>query len=113
LSARRSSGPVPGRAFRPRSRDMKPILSSGPERLLALRREFDASFAQPNSQDVAAQVKLLVVQVGDAQFALRLDEALGLHACPKLVALPVARPALLGLAGIRGQLIVVYRLSSI
>jgi chemotaxis signal transduction protein len=92
---------------------MKPIRSNRPERLLALRREFDESFAQPMSQDLAAQVKLLIVQAGDGHFALRLGDALGLHACPKLVSLPTARPGLLGLAGIRGQLIVVYRLAAI
>jgi len=92
---------------------MKPILSNSPDRLLALRREFDESFAQPMSQDLTAQVKLLIVQAGDGHFALRLGDALGLHACPKLVSLPTARPGLLGLAGIRGQLIVVYRLSAI
>lgn len=92
---------------------MKPISAGHLDKLHALRREFDASFAQPMAQDTTALIKLLIVQAGEGHFVLRLDDALGLHACPRIIALPGAGPGLLGLAGIRGQLIAVYRLSAI
>lgn len=92
---------------------MKPSSTSRPDKLHDLRREFDESFAQPMTQDKAALIKLLIVQAGDGNFVLRLGDALGLHACPRIIALPGARSGLLGLSGIRGQLIAVYRLSVI
>lgn len=80
-------------------------------RLEPLRRSFDAGFAQPPAPPAAALEHLLLLSTGAGRYALRLGELSGLQRLRRLVPLPGARPALLGLAGVRGRLLAVYSLT--
>jgi purine-binding chemotaxis protein CheW len=77
-----------------------------------LRREFDAAFGAPPAQRGAAVASFLALKVGDDGYALRVQEASGLAAARKIVPLPGAPSALLGLAGIRGLVVPVFSLAS-
>ena len=92
---------------------MKEPLDSLGKRLEAMREQFDASFSRPLAGTDAPVHKLLAIQAGEGRFALRLGECAGIHACPKVVMLPAAHPALLGIAGVRGKLTAVYRLAAL
>lgn len=92
---------------------MKEPLDSLAMRLLAMRQQFDTSFAQPLTAGDAPTHKLLAIQAGGVQFALPLGDCASIQACPKLVALPAVPPALLGIAGVRGRLLAVYRLAAL
>lgn len=92
---------------------MKPATDNLAQRLLELRQSFDGSFARPLAAAAAAPQKLLSIQTGGRQIMLRLDEVAGIHACPRLVPLPAPRPALLGVAGVRGRVLVVYSLAAL
>lgn len=92
---------------------MKPAAENLAQRLLELRQSFDGSFARPLAAAAAAPQKLLSIQTGRHKIMLRLDEVAGIHACPRLVPLPAPRPALLGIAGVRGRVLVVYSLAAL
>lgn len=92
---------------------MKPAVDHLASRLLELRQSFDGSFARPLAAAAAAPQKLLSIRTGGHKIMLRLDEVAGIHACPRLVPLPAPRPALLGVAGVRGRVLVVYSLAAL
>lgn len=83
------------------------------ETLQALRSEFDLSFAQARHADVASLQNLLAVRVGGDPYALRLDEIAGLFIGRRIVPMPAAVDALLGMAGFRGQAAPVYDLAAL
>ena len=76
-----------------------------------LRRAFDASFAVPARGRVADVERLLRLHFGADGYALRLADIGGLSAARKIVPIDSAIPEVLGLAGIRGNLVPVYSLS--
>ena len=82
-------------------------------RLAELREQFDDSFTRPLAKAAAPAHKLLAIQAGEGHFALRLEESAGIHACPKVVPLPASSSALLGIVGVRGRLLAVYRLAAL
>ena len=90
-----------------------PLLPSLGSRLSELREQFDRSFARPLKSSDAATQNLLIVETAGTRLAVRLSEVAGLHAFPKLTPLPSTRPALLGLVGVRGRLLCVYRLATL
>lgn len=92
---------------------MKSTADNLAQRLLELRQSFDGSFARPLAAAAAAPQKLLSIRTGGHKIMLRLDEVAGIHACPRLVPLPAPRPALLGIAGVRGRVLVVYNLAAL
>lgn len=92
---------------------MKEPQDSLAKRLESMRQQFDLSFTRPLVGTDAPVHKLLAIQAGVGRFALRLGECAGIHACPKVVALPASHPALLGIAGVRGRLTAVYRLAAL
>jgi purine-binding chemotaxis protein CheW len=77
----------------------------------ALRRAFDAGFAAPPAARAAAEVGLLRLRAGGAPVAVRTLEAAGLVPAARLCPVPGARRELLGLAGVRGEVVPVYALS--
>lgn len=83
------------------------------QRLLALRRAFDESFAAPPRASEEQRKSLLVVRTGDGRFAVRLDDLAGIEQSPAIVPLPGGAPGLLGLVGIRGRLFAVYPLGDL
>ena len=77
-----------------------------------LRAEFDATFALPPVIRETAAVQLMLIRVTpDSTAALRVTQLGGLHKCPPLLRLPGAPATQLGIAGIRGKLVVVSSLA--
>jgi chemotaxis signal transduction protein len=86
------------------------VSTRGPAPLDAddLRRLFDAAFAsppQPRAGDVEA---FLAVRVGDLPFAFRVTELAGVAVARKIVPVVTQARAMLGLTGVRGDLVPVY-----
>lgn len=79
----------------------------------ALRREFDLAFASPIAPSVADVEDLLAIRVAGDPYAIRLREISGMMAGRTVVPVPSRAPGLLGLAGIRGNVVPVFGLSSI
>lgn len=79
----------------------------------ALRREFDASFARTPAAEAEAAEDLLALRVAGAPYAIRVREIRGVAAARKVVPLPTRLPELLGLTGMRGELIPVYSLAAL
>ena len=86
----------------------------GGDRAAALAREFDQSFAAPPRAHVDDAVEdLLALRAGTDTCVVRLSDTRGLVAKPVVIALPSPVPELLGLAGLRGALLPVYRLATL
>ena len=83
------------------------------ERLADLRRTFDRTFAASPVTVTEETLDLLAIRVAGAPYAFRAREIGGLTTCKKLAPLPTRRPELLGVAGIRGSLVLVYDLSTL
>jgi purine-binding chemotaxis protein CheW len=77
----------------------------------ALRRAFDDSFAQPPQARGEPPERLLLVELDGEGYALRLADVAGLAASRPITPIPSRAPALLGLAGLRGNLVPVYALA--
>jgi chemotaxis signal transduction protein len=82
------------------------------QRLAELKAEFDASFARPAAVAEAQGEVLLRLRVGGTVLAVPLAQLDGLHALPRLVSLPDSPPGLLGVVGLRGQLVAVHSLAA-
>jgi purine-binding chemotaxis protein CheW len=80
------------------------------DRALQLRQDFDRAFAQPVRVDEAEEEDLLGIRVGEQACAIRLSEIAGIHVGKKVMRVPGAHAALLGIAGFRGSLVPVYDL---
>lgn len=77
-----------------------------------LRRAFDQGFAAPPASPEETE-DLLAVDLGGHAFALRVREVAELARCRRLVPLPGAVPGLLGVAGVRGEVVPVYDLAEL
>lgn len=90
---------------------------SGPapldERVARLRRSFDEAFAAPAVAATGDVESLLALSIAGHPYAIRISELSGLFVERKVVPLPGSGPECLGLAGIRGALVPVYRLSAL
>jgi chemotaxis signal transduction protein len=82
-------------------------------RLEELRASFDSSFSRPPPPRQEPGEALLRLRVGGTPLAVRLGHLSGLHLMPRLVRLPASPVSLLGLAGLRGQLIAVHDLAAL
>ena len=82
-------------------------------KLKTLRDEFDGAFAAPRKLPGAASVSVLMIRIASAPFAVRSADIAGVLMRGKVVRAPGTAPGLLGLAGIRGRLVAVYRLESV
>ena len=80
-------------------------------RLAEMRNAFDRSFAAPPAAVAGETLDLLAIRVAGSPYALRVREIAGLTASKKIVPLPTQRGELLGLAGMRGSLVLVYGLA--
>ena len=78
-----------------------------------LRRAFDGMFAVQPIRPTEDIERFLAIRMGKNKYALRLGEIAGLAPARKLVPLPSAMPELLGLAGVRGNLVPVYDLAAL
>ena len=82
-------------------------------RLDELRESFDSSFSRPPPPQKDPGEALLRLRVGGAPLAVRLGQLSGLHLMPRLVRLPNSPASLLGVAGLRGQLVAVHDLAAL
>ncbi|WP_257453896.1 chemotaxis protein CheW [Archangium lipolyticum] len=82
------------------------------QRLDELRESFDSSFSRPPAPRQEPGEALLRLRVGGAPLGVRLGQLSGLHLLPRLVRLPGSPDSLLGLVGLRGQLIAVHDLAA-
>lgn len=80
------------------------------DRLARLREAFDRAFQEPPPERGDRRA-VLAVRVGGEPFAMRLDDLGGLMAAGALTPLPGAPPELLGVMGVRGQVVPVFSLS--
>jgi purine-binding chemotaxis protein CheW len=78
-----------------------------------MRRAFDRSFAEPERSLAAPPVRLLAIRARDELLALRYDEIGGVLRCPKLSRVPSEAPALLGIGGVRGEIVGFYSLAAL
>lgn len=79
----------------------------------ALRRAFDDGFTKEQQTSFEPIERLVAVRVGADAFAIRIAEIASVHAAGTVTALPEGPPGLLGLAGIRGQIAVVWDLATL
>jgi purine-binding chemotaxis protein CheW len=78
-----------------------------------LRQAFDLSFALPPPPASQEVEDLLAIRVAGDPYAIRLCDIAGMVTGCKVVAVPAAAIDLLGLAGIRGDIVPVFGLASI
>ena len=88
--------------------EVRPATTISPEEL---RREFDAAFSLPPRPPERDQESLLGVPVARHPYALRVHDLVRLEAAGKIVPVPGRNPSVLGLAGLRGQLVPVFSLT--
>ncbi len=74
----------------------------------ALAKAFDASFAEPISDRRVVTRDYLVLRLEGRLFAIRVDELASVHKQRTIAPLPSPPRSCLGLAGVRGQVVVVY-----
>jgi purine-binding chemotaxis protein CheW len=79
-------------------------------RAAALRREFDAAFALPARAEGDPLVALLAARVAGEPIALRVLDLAGLVQARPIVPVPSRRPELLGVSGLRGEIVPIYGL---
>jgi purine-binding chemotaxis protein CheW len=77
----------------------------------ALRQEFDATFARAFGDAELECDDLLAVLVGRRRYALRVAELGGVAAGRRVTPVPSGDAALLGLVGVRGDVVPVYDLA--
>lgn len=83
------------------------------ESVLALRREFDLSFAQAPRMATEQRANLLAIRIGGDPYAIRVCDIGGIHVGYHIMPLPTPVPELLGVAGFRGQIVPVYDLAAL
>lgn len=83
------------------------------QRLLELRAGFDASFARAAEPPAAQRRGYLGIRLGDAPYALDLDEVAAVRKHVPVTPLPSEEPRLLGVAGFGGVLTAVYDLGAL
>jgi len=77
-------------------------------RAALLRRAFDESFAVTALTNPTALEALLFLRVHESELAVRASEVAAVSRCPPLARLPSQNPSVLGLARLRGRLVVVH-----
>ncbi|MEU4156858.1 chemotaxis protein CheW [Actinoplanes sp. NPDC026670] len=83
------------------------------ERVARLRADFDRSFADPARVFDGENIELLAVRAGERPYAIRLDQASGVHPDRPVTPLPTTVRALLGVAGYAGVVVPVYDLAAL
>jgi hypothetical protein len=77
----------------------------------ALRQSFDDLFSRPVVEPDGARVSALTVRVGGDPHVVRTALIAGLHAEPRILRVPTASAALLGIVGLRGVIVPVFDLA--
>ncbi len=79
----------------------------------AFRAAFDRSFSEPEPAPASARIRLLTVRARDRSIAIRLDAITGVLRCPEITPVPSDARALLGVAGVRGEIISLFCLAAL
>lgn len=82
-------------------------------RLTEMRDSFDHSFAVAHTAEAEAGEHFLAIRIGDDPLAIRVHAIQAIAHVTRIVALPSPMPELLGLAGLRGDLIPLYDLGAL
>ncbi len=77
-----------------------------------LKREFDDAFAAPRIASNGAGEMVVGIRVAGHAYALRMSQIGGLARDRRIVAIPSPVPELIGLAGVRGELVPTYSLAA-
>ena len=90
-------------------------MSLAPSRMTAAaaREAFDGAFAEAPRPDARKSEHFLAIRVAGVAYALRASEIAGLHVDRKIVPVPSATVALLGIASFRGTMAPVYDLGAL
>lgn len=83
------------------------------DRAAELRRAFDELFARAPAGATGKADELLAVQLGVDRYLLPLSDLAGLVADRRVVALPSATPAFLGVVGVRGAIVPAWDLGTL
>jgi chemotaxis signal transduction protein len=78
-----------------------------------LRLEFDRAFAGPERIQSRAFVRLIAIRAREHALALRIGELKEIARCPRIAPIPSAAPGLLGIAGLRGEILGLYSLAAL
>jgi purine-binding chemotaxis protein CheW len=78
-----------------------------------LRKEFDQAFALAASTHKVQSSHLLAIRVDSNPYAIAVAEIAGLQVDRSIAPLPTTIAGLIGLAGIRGELVPVYSLAAL
>jgi len=79
----------------------------------ALKRDFDRTFAEPMRRHSPQTLDLLRIRLGSDPWAVPLTDVAGLFSGKRVTPVPGRTPALLGVAGFRGNLAAVYDLPAL
>lgn len=77
----------------------------------ALAREFDLGFSRAADLEPPVEENLLILQLQSRPFAVRATGLRAIAPTPRIACVPSSSPALLGIAGIRGELVPVFDLA--
>jgi len=83
------------------------------ETALAIRKEFDNTFALAPITTTEVFENLLAIGLGGATFAIRVSEISGIYVDRCIMTLPSPIDELLGVVGLRGQIVPVYDLAAL
>lgn len=78
-----------------------------------LRKAFDRVFAEPPAPEAEAAADYLGIRIGAAPYAVALSEIGAVFADKKIAPLPSRAPELMGVAGIRGDVVPVFALGAL
>jgi chemotaxis signal transduction protein len=78
-----------------------------------LREQFDRSFSEPERPPIAAPEPLLCIRIGGDPWAVRRNDVRRLVADRRVVPVPSTAPAMLGVLGLRGELVPVHSLRAL
>ena len=78
-----------------------------------LREQFDRSFTEPERIEGAAAEPLLCIRIGGDPWAVRRADVRRLVADRVIVPVPSAAPAMVGMLGLRGELVPVHSLRAL
>jgi purine-binding chemotaxis protein CheW len=79
----------------------------------SMRREFDRGFSKPAHHKTSTLQNYLGIRLGDDPYAIRVNDIAGLYADHPIMPLLSQSPSLLGLVGLRGQIVPAYDLASL
>jgi len=86
---------------------------TGAERVRAMREAFDQSFAAEPPRQAEAMMGYLGLRVGGDAYAIPVRAMTHLSVDQRIVPIPSGSAELLGLAGVRGEIIPVYSLAKV